>query len=277
MNTTNIQSPNYSEVFFEHSAAFMVVISKQGTIINCNPSFTNWLHKEVEDTSFPKSVVREFAAERDKNANHFHTFIDDKENRISCWKVAKNDDDLIYIIGADITERTQREQNLRKEANTDMLTKITNRRGFLSALKAALNSKGKYSLIAFDLDGFKRVNDTMGHAAGDAILLEVANRVKECTRNGDWVARMGGDEFALLIHDNHDNTILVDRLLSKLTEPYVCQGVVVDYVSASIGKLDFDSSRSNSLQASSLLNISDELMYQSKKQGKSRWSQRTLM
>lgn len=277
MTTTSMQSPIYSEVFFEHAAAFMVVISKQGSIINCNPSFANWLHKEVKDTSFPKTVVREFSNERDKNANHFHTFIDDKANRITCWKVAKNDGDLIFIIGADITERAKREQNLRNEANTDMLTKITNRRGFLSALKSALDSNSKYSLIAFDLDGFKRVNDTLGHAAGDEILIEVAKRVTECTRHGDWVARMGGDEFALLINDNHDNTILVERLLSKLTEPYLCQGVIVDYVSASIGKLDFDSSRTTPLQASALLSIGDELMYQSKKQGKSRWSQRTLV
>ncbi|MCY9861548.1 GGDEF domain-containing protein [Vibrio coralliirubri] len=277
MNTANKQSPSISDIFFEYAAAFMVVIARDGSIIKCNPSFTNWLHKSVIDTHFPKSVVRGLIREQDKNANHFHTFYDDKLNRLTCWKVAKNDGDELFITGADITVRAQRERNLREEANSDALTKIMNRRGFLTVLRAALNNKANYSLIAFDLDGFKSVNDTMGHSAGDEILTEVAKRVKECTRNGDWVARMGGDEFAILLHDNHSNDILVERLLSKLNEPYVCKGEMVDYISASIGKLDFNTSELGTIEASTLLNISDELMYQSKKQGKNRWSQRTLI
>jgi len=106
----------------------------------------------------------------------------------------------IVLVGMDVTAQRQHEAQLRLRAETDPLTGLLNRGSFASALDAALEPTAGVGagLLFCDLDGFKEVNDSFGHAAGDALLIEVAGRLRALVRSSDVVSRLGGDEFVVL-------------------------------------------------------------------------------
>ena len=124
-----------------------------------------------------------------------------------------------YIgVMADITERLLLEQELRQAAHTDPLTGLANR----AALSERLATPGlaPAALLLLDLDGFKAVNDALGHAAGDEVLRRVGVRLRRSCRPGDFVARLGGDEFVVLVDGAQDRVVpLAKRLLRVLDEP----------------------------------------------------------
>jgi diguanylate cyclase (GGDEF)-like protein len=124
------------------------------------------------------------------------------------------------------------------------------------------------SLLLIDLDGFKAVNDTHGHAAGDALLCEVADRLREAVRGGDLAARLGGDEFAVLLPGcttaEADRT--AQRILEALRAPVPVDGATVG-VSASIGVAAADPAD----DVESLLHDADLAMYAAKNNGKDAW------
>ena len=103
------------------------------------------------------------------------------------------------LVATDVTERKRRERRLTELAARDVLTGAWNSRRLTQELDWLQRSGGAGSLLALDLDGFKRVNDTMGHAAGDELLRRVATAVQGCVRRADLVARIGGDEFAVFL------------------------------------------------------------------------------
>ena len=103
------------------------------------------------------------------------------------------------LVGTDVTERKRRERRLTELASRDVLTGAWNARRLTQELDWLQRSGGAGSLLALDLDGFKRVNDTLGHAAGDELLRRVATAVQGCVRRADLVARIGGDEFAVFL------------------------------------------------------------------------------
>ena len=147
----------------------------------------------------------------------------------------------------DVTQEQQAETRVRLLARQDALTELENRRGFgetLEALTAALPSEGAlqadsngFAVIVIDLDHFKDVNDTHGHPAGDALLVAAAQRLRDVVRQTDCVARMGGDEFAILqrgVRDPEETESLVRRLLRLIAEPYLIHGDMLT-IGASIG------------------------------------------
>ncbi|WP_369052511.1 GGDEF domain-containing protein [Kineococcus terrestris] len=108
--------------------------------------------------------------------------------------------DRLACVGVDVTEQRRAEEMLRELASTDPLTGLLNRRALFQEAAAALDPAGEgCGVVCADLDGFKRVNDEHGHAVGDAVLVEVAARLRSAVRDGDVVARTGGDEFVLLL------------------------------------------------------------------------------
>ncbi len=126
-------------------------------------------------------------------------------------------------------------------AQTDTLTSLANRRAFVERLHdsfaACRRGAKSFAVLYFDLDHFKDVNDTLGHPIGDALLCQVAARVKSATRENDVVARFGGDEFAILQSDANDHTAagtLATKIGKILAEPYFIEGNEV-HISASIG------------------------------------------
>lgn len=171
----------------------------------------------------------------------------------------------------DITDRKRAEEELFQHARYDALTGLMNRRLFERHLeecvKQARAGRGEPTVFYLDLDGFKLVNDTLGHAVGDAMLKDVAARLQGCVRPGDTLARMGGDEFTLISMDlrNLDDAIFVGRkLLSSLRPPFHLANHELR-VTASVGISRFPR---DGADGSALLQSADAAMYEAKHKGK---------
>jgi diguanylate cyclase (GGDEF)-like protein/PAS domain S-box-containing protein len=143
--------------------------------------------------------------------------------------------------GADITARTQAEDRIRFLATRDVLTGLPNRVLLADragqAILAAARARGSVAVLLLDLDRFKLVNDSLGHAAGDALLRAVAERLGAALQRDDTLARTGGDEFVLLwngLNSSHDAAALAQRALGVLARPFTIEGRTLN-VSASIG------------------------------------------
>jgi diguanylate cyclase (GGDEF)-like protein len=128
----------------------------------------------------------------------------------------------------DITQRKAIEEQVWRSANHDALTGLVNRTLFQKRLEDALRDSakkagGRANLLLVDLDDFKRVNDTLGHDAGDALLHQAADRIRALTRDGDTVARLGGDEFAVIMCDASldEAVVLGERIVAELARPFV--------------------------------------------------------
>jgi len=138
----------------------------------------------------------------------------------------------------DITVAREHQERLRHQALHDPLTKLANRALFTERTEAAAAGAQpqQMAILLIDLDGFKRVNDTLGHHVGDALLVGVADRLRSCIRAGDTVARLGGDELAILIPDasNDDATALAERVVDAFLVPFLAAGHSV-LARASIG------------------------------------------
>ena len=171
----------------------------------------------------------------------------------------------------DVTKRKQDEERIRYQANYDALTDLPNRALFLDRLTQALptmaRAGARLGLMFIDLDGFKLVNDTLGHDLGDHLLREAAARLGKCVRSGDTVARLGGDEFTIImpnLHEPRDAPLVANRVLDALSKPFDLDGHGA-FVSASIGITIFpDDAR----DANGLLRNADTAMYRAKEQGK---------
>jgi diguanylate cyclase (GGDEF)-like protein len=163
----------------------------------------------------------------------------------------------------------EQEERLRQTALYDQLTGLPNRTLLLDRLtqageRAARHDDQPYAVLFIDLDGFKIVNDTYGHAAGDAVLVEVARRLTTVVRSADTAARLGGDEFVLLLEDLSADGMpqaVVERVKWALEEPMIIAGQPMR-MNASIG---IAVSEAGTTKAGSLLRIADQAMYREKK------------
>lgn len=174
----------------------------------------------------------------------------------------------------DITDRKLNEEKLALQATHDHLTGLPNRFLFLDRVDAALRTAQRYSVrcavLYVDLDGFKQVNDTMGHAAGDRVLQGVARRLGDAVRTSDTVARLGGDEFAVLLPNcaPQDAMAMAARIVASVAEPFTLPEGEAQ-VSASIGVATFPE---DGPDARLLLAAADSAMYCAKKSGKNRFA-----
>jgi diguanylate cyclase (GGDEF)-like protein len=140
----------------------------------------------------------------------------------------------------DQRERLRTEAEIRQLADFDPLTGLPNRRSFIASLEERLPAGRRriapFALLMVDLDRFKPVNDTLGHAMGDALLRRVSGRLRAAVRDGDLVARLGGDEFAILaaVAGAEEAATLADRVIELVSRPYVIAGQVID-IGASAG------------------------------------------
>ncbi|MBY0431693.1 MAG: EAL domain-containing protein, partial [Rhodospirillales bacterium] len=175
------------------------------------------------------------------------------------------------VVFSDITQRKLDEERIRYQANYDALTGLPNRALFQDRLhtmvSAAQRTGDMLGLMFIDLDGFKLVNDTLGHDMGDELLKEAARRLSECVRSGDTVARLGGDEFTVLmphLQDFRNAPIAAQRIIDTLEQPFDLGGKEA-FVSASIGIATFPNDATDS---QTLLKHADAAMYRAKEQGK---------
>lgn len=172
---------------------------------------------------------------------------------------------------SDITHRKEDEERVWRQANYDALTGLPNRALFVDRLSQAVRQSRrdnrKFALMFIDLDGFKQVNDTLGHAAGDVLLQQTAARLTECMRASDTVARLAGDEFTVILQGvagREDAALVAAKILDALAAPFDLENGVAQ-VRGSIGIAIFPEDATDGHQ---LLNMADEAMYAVKRQGK---------
>lgn len=179
------------------------------------------------------------------------------------------------ILGEDISIRKRYEQQLLRQANYDILTGLPNRMLAMDRLKLALaQARRENSMVGvmfLDLDNFKHINDTLGHDAGDNLLIEAARRISSCLRGTSTVARLGGDEFLVILPGlagPESSTQVAERILANFTPAYILNGQEI-FVTTSIGIAIFPTDSDNS---GTLLQHADAAMYQAKHQGKSSYA-----
>jgi diguanylate cyclase (GGDEF)-like protein/PAS domain S-box-containing protein len=186
------------------------------------------------------------------------------------------DGQVIGLVGVniDVTERKLAEQRLHHLAHHDVLTGLPNRRAFQERLAQAVGHGDRHghvmALLLLDLDAFKNLNDTLGHDAGDALLVEVASRLNAAKRRSDTVARLGGDEFAVIldaIRRPTDAAVTATRILEGLARPFHFEGQEIR-PRASIGITVFPDDASS---AGDLLKHADIALYRAKEAGRGRW------
>jgi len=172
----------------------------------------------------------------------------------------------------DVTERALMEESLRHQALTDGLTGLPNRTLFMAKLGDAIRQARRHSgslfaVIVLDLDRFKLINDSIGHPAGDVLLESIAVKLKQCVREADTVARMGGDEFMILLHEiasTRDVTRVIERIQEELLTPVVFRQQEMT-TTASLGVVVWDPFYQD---PEDLLRAADTAMYQAKEAGR---------
>lgn len=187
---------------------------------------------------------------------------------VSCIATATGG--IVTVIARDIRDRKALEARLAHDATHDQLTGLLNRAGFSAATEQRVSVPGSHHALLFvDLDRFKRVNDTQGHAAGDAVLREVARRIRALVRGDDVVGRIGGDEFVVLADGLSCANAqgLADRLVDTLREPYLLPTDELAYLGASVGMACTGPDRPR--DADRLLAEADLAMYAAKRSGAS--------
>ena len=171
----------------------------------------------------------------------------------------------------DITEQKMTQERIERMAHYDTLTNLPNRALFYDRLRQALSlakrRSGGLTLFYMDLDGFKQVNDTRGHHAGDLLLIAVAERLSNCVRESDTVSRLGGDEFTVILNGMHEHAYIVgiaQKIIQAISVPFDIEGSE-ERVGISIGVARYTEDASNE---DDLVKQADQAMYEAKSAGK---------
>ncbi len=201
---------------------------------------------------------------------------DQREFEIDITRLNKRDRALgRLLVVHDVTERACLENSLRDQALTDSLTGLPNRILFMARLENAIHRARRqpdalFAVIVLDLDRFKFINDSIGHLAGDVLLGGVAAKLKTCVREADSVARMGGDEFMILLHEItsvRDVLPILERIQEELRAPVLFRRQAMS-TTASIGVVIWNESYQD---PDDLLRAADTAMYQAKEAGRDRY------
>lgn len=191
----------------------------------------------------------------------------------SCIPIIDNNGQMTGALGInrDITDRINETERLRHLAQYDHLTNIPNRHFLFERMSHLIDtcerSGSRFTILYFDLDKFKHINDSKGHAYGDKVLQIVAARLAETIRKSDTIARIGGDEFVLLLENTHskkDITTVIESLTSTLDEALIIDSETLT-LSCSIGVAIYPK---NGITTDKLLSVADTAMYDAKKLGK---------
>lgn len=276
------------QAFFNHAGIAVQLLTIDGTITRANPACREMLGYAPDeligesmtrllcldgDPAIPDAFAELVTAARETVT--LETQFRHKDSslvwgQVTLAVVSHGDERRLMVMLQDATERKRMEQELIRQAFEDDLTGLANRALFRDRLHHALERRARtcadVAVLLLDLDGFKRVNDSLGHAAGDALLRTIAQRIANTVRAGETVARLGGDEFAIVIesmqHDE-DTQALADRLLRVISAPVDVVGREV-VVSVSIGialaQVDED--------GDAVLRNADTAMYSAKTSGK---------
>jgi diguanylate cyclase (GGDEF)-like protein len=188
--------------------------------------------------------------------------LDDQHNIVGTWGISRN-----------VTAQVEAERALAHQALHDAVTGLANRVAFIDRLGQALvaleRRPGRVGVLFIDLDEFKDINDSLGHDAGDQVLVEVGRRLSEAARRGDTVARLGGDEFVLCaqLNDDDDLRLIGDRFVRAIRHPFTIAGKDLA-VTGSIGAVVTADPR---MDPGELLRHADRALYDAKRAGRNRF------
>jgi len=282
----------YSSIF-EHATEGIFQTTPEGRYLNTNPALASiYGHASPDDLiAHLHDIPRQLYVLPERRAEFVRLMQEQGVVRNFESQVYRNDGSIIWISEnaravknadgsvqffegtvVDITERRQHEAELEYQASHDSLTGLPNRsllhdRIEQAIVRARRDSK-RVAVVFVDLDHFKLINDSLGHHIGDRLLLEVANRLMTCIRSHDTVARQGGDEFVLVLTEQHDadeTLTIVNRLLEVISQPWVNDGQEYG-LSCSIGISCYPQDGDD---PDALLRCADTAMYKAKASGRS--------
>lgn len=207
---------------------------------------------------------------RRKDGEHFLTWL-----TINAIYNSQGDVQHYISVGSDITHKARSDELIWRQANYDFLTNLPNRHMFQDRLqqeiRKCLREESLLALLFIDLDHFKGVNDSLGHPMGDQLLIKAARRIQNCVRETDTVARMGGDEFTVILpklKTTSDSEKVAQQIIHTLAAPFIIGDETI-YVGASVG-IAFCPNDSTDLDQ--LVSSADQAMYSSKALGRNRLS-----
>lgn len=286
------ESRQFLSDLFEAAPDAMLIINSSGLIAAANQqacNLFNYSRKDLVGVNVESLMPQRFRKHHVKNREDSFNVTearmlnsdlelyaldkDDKEYpvEISLSFTVRNNEKNAIVTLRDITEKKRAEENIKYLAQYDQLTNLPNRTMFNDRLKHAIDraqrNNSKICLMFLDLDGFKKVNDSFGHQAGDELLQIIAERLSNVMRTEDTVARYGGDEFTIIIEElqHSDNAAIVAKKVLQVVNDIVYLSGHEVTVGASIGISIFPD---NGNDATNLIKNADISMYQAKKQGK---------
>lgn len=279
---------------FTHAREGIMITDQEGRIVDVNATFsqiTGYNHDEVigktphilssgrHDKDFYAAMWRNLTEK-----GHWYGEIWNRHKsgeiyaemqNISAVRDAEGETQHYVSLFSDITLIKGHEQKLEHIAHYDPLTNLPNRVLLADRLQQAMHQVQRHgqqlAVVFLDLDGFKAINDTYGHKAGDQLLMNVALCMKEALRETDTLARLGGDEFVAVLTDLPDietSIPMLNRLLSAAAQPLKIADIVLQ-VSASLGATSYP--QMDEIDADQLLRQADQAMYQAKLAGKNRY------
>lgn len=290
----NLEAMALAAKVFESSLTAIYITDSQGKTVQANQAFTRLTGYEMEEVvgAIPELV------DADRYSESFFKSVEDSLARKDLWEGEiqhRRKDGTVFpawvaitvlrdvngrVINtiryfSDITEKKNSENKIHRLAYFDPLTSLPNRSLFTDRLMQSINrakrSDGQVALLFLDLDRFKSINDSLGHALGDALLHQVGQRLRDCVRNEDTVARMGGDEFTVILGDLKDRTQAVttaahvaEKIRHTLADPFLIRNREV-FTGASIGLAFYPTDGSD---PKTLLQNADTAMYHAKSAGK---------
>ncbi len=286
----NAKRLSLSASVFEHAHDGIFMTDTRFNIIDVNPAFTKitgyargavvnhhpkHLGFSFHDADFFEKISKDYTQQSKWRGEVWNLHNDG--NVYAAWLdifgVFDSAKKMTHFVGlfSDITEVKVQQKNLEHMAYHDPLTQLPNRTLFSERLKNALNTTDKendlLAICYFDLDGFKPVNDQLGHEAGDFLLVNIAKRLRACLHANDTIARLGGDEFAVLLSGLKNKeacTATLDKILNVIKQPFEIKGEIVN-VSASIGYTLYPIDLS---EPDTLLRHADHAMYHVKTNGR---------
>jgi len=282
-----------NESVLNHAAEGIVVVDEHGQIQYANPLMAEFIGSSVQSLKHrafcaliaaPKTEQQWLQSSlyrhwRERQVFRLHDAIL-QQNDGGTRAVALSSAPLplpqraMVVIARDISVERELRSSLEELIISDPLTGLRNRRGFYLALQEALSriqrNSGCLAVIYLDLDGFKRINDSLGHAAGDKLISQVGERLKSALRGYDVLARIGGDEFTILLDGlTHcrDAAKVADKLMKQVAVRYCIEGEEFT-ISASIGIACYPESGQS---VEGLLRAADMAMYEAKQNGRNRY------
>ena len=262
----------------------LAIYDKDFRLVDINPSFLTlfggvreqYLKKEFHLAGYDKSYIEsikntvrkhEHIQEEVKLRNSDHALLP-FEISIDEIKNAQNQITNYVVVYSDLTERKKTESELNNLSNRDRTTSLPNRNLFFSDLQKLAKQHSHHALLVFDLDNFKKINDSLGHQLGDSLLAKLAMRLNKLTRENDVFYRLGGDEFALVMsntNDIHTITRMAKQFLAAIATPFKMAGHELA-ITSSVGIVLFPEDGNT---PEILLKNADTAMYHAKKKGNS--------